>query len=163
MTLRTVFSGSITVSMSSRPSPSVSVTLALDAMGIAHDAAEHLVAAADAHDMAAAPAMGGEVAVPAVAAEVDEVGDGRFRAGNDDQPGILRQRPARRDEDDLDLRLGLQRIEIVEIGDARQHRHGDLQRAGFARRQGAPAPPNPPTAAVLRHAATARCRSSASR
>ena len=31
-------------------------------------------------------------------------------------------------EDEFDLRLGLQRIEIVEIGDARQHRHGDLQR-----------------------------------
>ena len=40
---------------------------ALDALRIAHHAAEHLVAAADADDMAAAPHMGGKIAVPALA------------------------------------------------------------------------------------------------
>ena len=74
--------------------------------GIAHDAAQHLVAAADADDMAAAPAMGGEIAIPAVLAELDQVADGRFGTGDDHQPGIGGQPLARRHEHHLDLGFG---------------------------------------------------------
>ena len=44
-----------------------------------------------------------------------------FAAGQDDQVGIARERLARADEDEVDVRLDAQRIEIVEIGDAREH------------------------------------------
>jgi adenosylcobyric acid synthase len=70
----------------------------------------------------------GKVAVPAVVAEGQQVADGRLRAGDDHQSGIGRQRLAGRNERHLDRRLRLQRIEVVEIGDARQHRHRHLQR-----------------------------------
>ena len=58
-------------------------------------------------------------------AERGEIGARRLRAGQQDQVGRLRQRPARLDHGDGDIGLGAQRIEIVEIGDARQARHGD--------------------------------------
>ena len=75
--------------------------------------------------MAAAPAVRREIALPAALAELQQVGDGRLRAGNDDEPGILRQSVAGTHENHLDLRLGLQRVEIVEVMLVPQRRRFD--------------------------------------
>jgi len=48
--------------------------------------------------------------------------------------GYLGQRAAGRHEDDVDRGFRLQRIGVVEVRDARQHRHDDLQRPALARR-----------------------------
>ena len=75
-----------------------------------------------------------------------EIGDRRLAAGQDDQRGLGGNSLAGPHHHEPDLRLELQRIEIVEIGDARQHRDGDrhararggrraLQRRGVFRRQ----------------------------
>src|SRR6195256_2002782 len=63
----------------------------LDAVWIGDAAAEHLIAAADSQDRAAAPQMGPEVDVPAERPERGEIGDGRLRARQDDQRGIAWQ------------------------------------------------------------------------
>ena len=88
-------------------------------------AAEHLIAAANAEDMPALAAMRQDVDVPALAAQEGEIGERRLRSRQDDQRRVARQRLARPDQDQLDRRLGAQRVEIVEIGDVRQQRHGD--------------------------------------
>jgi hypothetical protein len=90
--------------------------------------AEHLVAAAQAEHRAAAPDMGGNVDVPALLAQERQVGDGRFRAGQQHQVGVAGQRPARPEQVDRHVGLGAQRVEIVEIGDPRQERHDDADR-----------------------------------
>ena len=64
----------------------------LDAMWIGDGAAQHLIAAADAEHESAAPQMRLEVDVPAELPQRREIGDGRFRPGQDDQPGIARHR-----------------------------------------------------------------------
>ena len=56
------------------------------------------------------------------------VGDRRLRSGQDDQVGVAGKRVARRDEQHGHIRLGDQRIEVVEVGDARQPRDGDADR-----------------------------------
>ena len=58
-----------------------------------------------------------------------EIADGGLGARQQDQVGIARQRVAGLDQLDAHIRLGAQRVEIVEIGDARQPRHRDLDRA----------------------------------
>ena len=73
-------------------------------------------------------AMREDVDVPALAAQEVEIRERRLRARQDHQRRVARQRPSGLDHDQLDPRLGAQRIEIVEIGDARQHRHGDADR-----------------------------------
>ena len=88
---------------------------------------EHLVAAAQAENPPAVAAMGEEVDVPALGAQEFEIADRRLRARQDHQIRIARQWPAGPDQDQLDRRLGAQRVEIVEIGDARQYRHGDAE------------------------------------
>ena len=75
--------------------------------------------------------MGEKIDVPALLAKKGEVGDGRLAARQDDEIRD-RQRLAGRDEDEPHRGLEPQRIEIVEIGDAREHRHGDRERR-FAR------------------------------
>ena len=71
--------------------------------------------------MSAVAAMGEDVDVPAFATQKVEIRERRLRARQDHQRGVARQRPARPDHDQLDPGLGAKRVEIVEIGDARQH------------------------------------------
>ena len=69
--------------------------------------------------------MRGDVDVKADGAQRREIGDGRFRARQDHEVGVARQRRSRPQPDQIDRRLGLQRVEVVEIGDVGQDRHGD--------------------------------------
>ena len=83
----------------------------------------------------AVAAMSEDVDVPALAAQEVEVRERRLRARQDHQRRVARQRPSGLDHDQLDPGLGAKRVEIVEIGDARQHRHGDAGDAyGWLRR-----------------------------
>ena len=58
-----------------------------------------------------------------------EIGDGRFRSGQDDQPGVARHRLVRADEDEIDAGIEPQRIEVVEVGDAGIDEDGDANAA----------------------------------
>jgi len=58
-------------------------------------------------------------------AQGGEVGQGRLRAGQQDEVCRDRERAAGRHDLDRDVGLGAERVEIVEIGDARQAWHGD--------------------------------------
>ena len=120
----------ICVATSSRPSPST-LPPGLDTERIGEAAAEHLVAAAQAEHVAAAARMRLDVDVPTLLAQEREVADGRFRARQDDDIGVARDRLSGTDELEPHARLHAERIEIVEIRDARQHRHDDLERGGF--------------------------------
>ena len=66
-----------------------------------------------------------DIDVPALITQHGEVGNGGFGAGQQDQVGLGGDRAAGLDNVDGDVRLGGQRVEVVEIGDARQARHGD--------------------------------------
>ena len=102
--------------------------LALDAIGIGDALAQHLIAAADAEHRAAAAMVGRDVDIPALFPQEGEIGDGRLGPRQDDEVSVPRQRIARRHHVDGDVGLGAQGVEIVEIGDAREHRHGDADR-----------------------------------
>ena len=91
--------------------------------------AEHLIAAANAEHVTAAPHMGGEIDVPAGITKGGEVGDGGFRAWKDDEVGVAWHRLANAKELQIDAWLQPQRIEIVEIGDARIGQHDDARPA----------------------------------
>ena len=91
-----------------------------------HRAAEHLIAAAQTEHTAAAAEMRDDVDIEARLAQRGEVGDGRLGARQDNEIGVARERLARPHPHELDARLGVERIEIVEIGDMRQQRNGDL-------------------------------------
>ena len=106
---------------------------AFDAVGIGDAAPEHLIAAAEAEHMAAAAVMREQIDVPALRAQEGEIAAGRLRAGDDDELGIAGDRFARTHHHEIDARLELQRIEIVEIGDPRQREAGDLALARLAR------------------------------
>ncbi len=93
--------------------------------GSRHARSQHLVAAADAEHHAAAPRVCLEVDLPAAAAQRVEVGDGGFRARQNDEIGIGGNGLAEREKFDLDIRLQAQRIEVVEVGDARIGEHDD--------------------------------------
>ena len=80
--------------------------------------AEHLVAAANADDAATAAHMRGYIAVPSLFTQIQQVTDRRLRARQHHQSRIGRQTLSSADEDQIDIRFGPQRIEIVEIGDA---------------------------------------------
>src|SRR5262245_64026557 len=67
-------------------------------------------------------------------AERGKAGHGRPGARQDDEIGIAGQRLAGADAIETDRRLGLERVEIVEIGDMRQDGDGDPEaRAGLRR------------------------------
>ena len=95
---------------------------------------EHLIAAADAEHVAAAPAMSFDVDVPAGLAQRGEVGDGRLGAGQDDEVGVVpgSGSPGRRK---IEFHAGLERerVEVVEVGDARIGEHGDERLAAGRR------------------------------
>jgi len=66
-----------------------------------------------------------------------EVRDGRLRSRQDDEIGVARQFRARPHPHEIDRGLGFQRVEIVEIGDVRQHRDRDPDAPMGLRRGGA--------------------------
>ncbi len=136
VTLRTVFSGSITVSISSRPSPSVSRDLALDAV---RDRAPRGRASGNRHRCPrhGRRAGGGRRGHRSSRCRRKSIRSAMvdFEPGMTTSPASSGSGSAGRDEHHLHLRLGLQRIEIVEIGDARENRHRDLQRPALAGRQ----------------------------
>ena len=90
---------------------------------------QHLIAAAQAEHQSAAAAMRGDIDVKAGGAQRGKIGDGRLRARQDHEIGVAGKRRSRPQPNQIDRGLGLQRIEIVEIGNVRQDRHGDAQRA----------------------------------
>ena len=69
--------------------------------------------------------MRGDVDVKAGGAQRSEIGDGRLRARQDHKIDVAGQCRSGPQPDQIDRRLGLQRIEIIEIGDVRQDRHRD--------------------------------------
>ncbi len=84
------------------------------------EATQHLEAAAEAQHETAAPGVGLQVDIPALAAQRREIGHCGFRARDNDQPALGGDDLARIDEGDGDTRFVTQRVEIIEIGDARQ-------------------------------------------
>ena len=98
---------------------------AFDPLRIGDGLAQHLIAATKAKHMAAAPDMGGKVDVPPLGPEGFEVGDRGFTADHEHQIGLGGHRAARHDHPQVDARLGGQRVEVIEIGDPGQARHGD--------------------------------------
>src|SRR6202046_2683877 len=79
--------------------------------------------------------MGEEVDIPALFTKEFEIGDRRLAARQDDKVGD-RQRLARADKHEAHGGLNVQRVEVVEIGDARQHWDGDAHRAVDSRLPG---------------------------
>ena len=65
------------------------------------------------------------VDIPALGAQESEIADGGFAAGQDHDDCVAWNGLAGPHEDELHPGLHAQRIEVVEIGDARPHRHGD--------------------------------------
>ena len=108
---------------------------ALDAVGIGDAAAEHLIATTEAQQATAAPKMRLDVDIPTLSAELRQIGACRFGARQQHQIGIARQRPTGLDNHQIDIGLGAQRIEIVEIGDPREARHGNANGARAAQRK----------------------------
>ena len=162
--VRGAFRRTASSSTSSRPRPSTFAGRPFDAIGIGDRAPEHLIAAAQAENDAAAAQMGGDVDVEAGGAQRRKIGDCRLRAGQHDQIGVAGQRAAGPHADEFDRGLGIERIEIVEIGDVRQDRHGDAYARVFLRRPAVRrAPAHPPPAAAARRQSTAQGRAAASR
>src|SRR4029077_1068680 len=91
------------------------------------------------NDVAALAMVRQDIDVPAFAPQTSEVGERRLRARQDDEHGIARQRCSWPDQHKLDRGLYRERVEIVEIGDARQEGDGDLYRSGLSSPH-----PNPP-------------------
>ena len=85
------FCGFITVSISRCPSPSTWVCVALDPLRVGDGLAQHLVAAAKAQHVPAAPYMRGQIDIPAIGAEIGQIGNGGFAAGDQHQIGIAGQ------------------------------------------------------------------------
>ena len=103
--------------------PSCLGRAALDAETVTDSAAQYLIAAADAENQAAPAEVAGDIHVPALGAQHREVRERRLGAGQHHQIGGAGQRGAARDERDRHVRFGGQRVEVVEVGDPRKHRH----------------------------------------
>ena len=92
-----------------------------EAVRIGDAPAQHLVAAAQPEDMPALAAMREDVDVPPLAPQKGEIGQGRLRSGQDDQSRHRAAAGGRAGTITSSTpRLGAQRVEIVEIRDARQ-------------------------------------------
>src|SRR6266567_1488473 len=111
-----------------QPEPRYSPLTPLDAEGVRDASAQHLVAAAEAEDLPAVAVMGEQVDVPTLASQEFEIADRRLRTGKDHQHDIARQRLPGWHKDQLYPRLGSQRVEIIEIGDAGQQWDSDPDR-----------------------------------
>src|SRR5262245_24563482 len=98
------------------------------ARGILDAVAQHLKSSANPQHVAAAPDMAGKVDVPSLCPEESQIGYGGFRARQDYQVGIPRKRLARGYEAKVDVAFRSQRVEFIEVGDARQQRNGDADR-----------------------------------
>src|SRR5581483_7934544 len=105
--------------------PLDSARRAFNSAGVGNRATEHLETAAKAEDHPATPPMRRNIAIKTGGPQRRETGDGRLRARQDDEIGSAGKRSAWRYAHELDVGPGLQRIEIVEIGDVRQDRHGN--------------------------------------
>ena len=105
-----------------------------DVLGIVQTLAEHLIAAADADDRAAVGGGARDRGVQTALAQPREIGHGRLAAGKHDDVRAI-DRLGVCDEAYGHARLGGQRLEIVEVRDARQAGHGHAQpRAGHVAR-----------------------------
>lgn len=89
-------------------------------IGIGNASAEHLITTAKPQDQPAAPVMRQNIDVPAFRAQCGQIGDGRLRSRQDDQPGLCRDRLAGRDHLQLNTGFEFQGIKVIEIGYAIQ-------------------------------------------
>ena len=85
---------------------------------VTHHTPQHLVAATDPQDPAPPPHMGRQIHVPALRAQERQIAARRFRAGNDDQIHVARQRLSGADHGQPRARLCPKRVQVVEIRDA---------------------------------------------
>ena len=99
----------------------------LYAAGVGDARAEHLITAANPYHLPAAPIMGDDVMIPALRPQRFHIGARRLGTGQDDEGGVGGNGLAGRHHQQLDGALGLQWIEIVEIGDAGKDGAGDAQ------------------------------------
>src|SRR5207248_9335837 len=83
-----------------------------EAVSIVDRLAEHLISAAQPKYGATPPHMRAKINVPAFAAKRRQIGDRRFRAGNDDELGVARDRVPRLNDGERHLRVEFQGIEI---------------------------------------------------
>ena len=161
VTGRVVLSPPSIVSTASSPSPATVPRPALDALGVGDRSAR----ASGSRRKGRAPrrrdgdARRCRCPSPALPERL-EVGDRRLRAGDEDQVAIARNCLARLDDHDLDIGLGAERVEVVEIGDARQARHRDPDARAGLRTSPREARARPPPAAG---AASAKVRHDAER
>ena len=94
---------------------------AFNALGVVDGFAQHLIAAADSQNLTAASDMGHQINVPALPTQEGKIAAGRFRAGQDDQIGVAGQRFARMDHADRDAGGLFQWVQVIKVGDPRQH------------------------------------------
>ena len=87
---------------------------------------QHLITAADAQHRPPAAHVSLQIHVPALFPHKRQVGKGRLGSGQDHQISVGGYDLARLDEDQLDPRLGRQRVEIVKVGNPRQPQHRDF-------------------------------------
>ena len=88
--------------------------------------AKHLIPATNSQYPPAAPVMGAQVYIPTLRPDIAKVGAGGFAARNDHKGRVGGNRLPRADHDNLNTGFRFQRVQIIEIGDARQLQAGDL-------------------------------------
>jgi len=96
-----------------------------NAIWITNLPAQHLVPPTNAQNMPAAPDMGGKINVPALRPQISQIAARGFGSRQNHQPRIPRNGFARAHHDKVDTGFGLQRIKIIEIGNARESKAGD--------------------------------------
>ena len=84
---------------------------------------QHLIAAAQPQHGAAPPYMGLDVDIPPFRPQGGKVAQRRLAARQHHQIGVAGKRLARLQHAQIDVGLGRERVEIVEIGEPRQPRH----------------------------------------
>ncbi len=87
---------------------------------------QHLIPAANPQDMAAAPHVGCQINIPTLGLEMGQVVDGGFAARQDHQRCVAGQGAALFDDVYRNAGFGHQWVQIVEVGNAAQARHGDF-------------------------------------
>ena len=98
----------------------------LDALRIAHQRAKHLIATANAQNLATAPQMRGDVNVPALRTRKRQIPQRRFRSRNNDQVGVGRDHFAGTHHGQTYPRFLHQRVDVVEVRDAGQDQDRNL-------------------------------------
>ena len=92
-------------------------------------AAQHLIPTTNANDVTAAAVMRLKINIPAIGAKIFQITDGGLAAGQDYERRVTGQGVTLFNNFDGDIWLGDQRVEIIEVGNPRQTRHGDFYRA----------------------------------